>query len=507
VASVPPAAEPEFSSSLDEPQLEDVTPPESANPVASEVLAELPDETPFQEPPAEITEFSDQLAENVPAEARTTPTTPEAVAPTEVSEAASDLEPAAPAGELPVEVTEELPAEAPVQAFSEPVEEPSQPYRAALPDPFQPLPESLEVRSGDTLWSLSGAYAEAQATSVNQVMLAVQQKNPNAFVEGNINALKAGEILRMPSRDEVLAQDAREAMLEVLRQEALYRTRWDLPPSPDALPTLSNLADAAPGTSMSTEADLGTDEEALAERTSQPAPVELEVAEEESVEEDSRLFLVPPSEDESQETQGMGQGGSGETGVSTGESVVEELARAREELANAQQEKAYLEDRLAELEAELARREVEEEAGLADTNLAEMEDRLRDDRLAGDEEPELAMPAEEDSWLSSFGPALAGLAVLAVVALVWFLRSRRDPEFTAGMEVPATGKKESAGDDGNDPAKSDKVESDDPEKLLDLARAYMAMGKRTQARDCIEAVTRLGTPAQVREARTMLAEL
>jgi FimV-like protein len=35
----------------------------------------------------------------------------------------------------------------------------------------------------------------------------------------------------------------------------------------------------------------------------------------------------------------------------------------------------------------------------------------------------------------------------------------------------------------------------------------MAMGKNTQARDCIEAVTRTGTPAQVREARTMLAEL
>jgi FimV-like protein len=135
-----------------------------------------------------------------------------------------------------------------------------------------------------------------------------------------------------------------------------------------------------------------------------------------------------------------------------------------------------------------------------------MEDRLREERLAGEEEPELAMPPRESSWLSSYGPALAGLLVLALVTLVWFLRSRRNPEFTVGMEAPVAGSK--AGNGVQAPPKhTGGTESDDPEALLDLARAYMAMGKNTQARDCIEAVTRTGTPTQVREARTMLAEL
>jgi pilus assembly protein FimV len=402
-----------------------------------------------------------------------------------------------PPGEPLIETMEEPVAQTPVETPAAPAAEAPQPYRAVLPEPGQPLPDVIDVQRGDTLWGLSGAYAEAQGVSINQVMLAVQQKNPSAFIEGNINAMMAGEVLRMPSRDEMVSRGVREAMLEVMRQEALYRTRWDLPPSPDSLPTISNLADAGPAST----ARANPDETAPAEPAEVAAAVDTE-----SIEEDSRLVLVPPLEDESQEAQGMGQGGSGETGVSTGESVVEELARAREELANAQQENAYLEDRLAELEAELARREAGEGAGVADTNLAEMEDRLREDRLAREEEPELAMPPRESSWLSSYGPALAGLLVLALATLVWFLRSRRDPEFTVGMEAPVI--RNQAGNGVKPPpSNADATESDDPETLLDLARAYMAMGKNTQARDCIEAVTRTGTPSQVREARTMLAEL
>jgi FimV-like protein len=417
--------------------------------------------------------------------------------PVEAPERVQDPVPAALPEELPVEVAKE-PAEPvlPPESAEAMAAAPAQPYRAVLPEPGQPLPDAIEVQRGDTLWGLSGAYAEAQGVSINQVMLAVQQKNRDAFIEDNINAMMAGQVLRMPTREEMVSRSARDAMLEVLRQESLYRTRWDLPPSPDALPTISNLADAGTGAATNLAAESPTD-----------AALPPATAEAEAAEEDSRLVLVPPSEDDSQASQGMGQGGSGETGISTGESVVEELARAREELANAEQENAYLEERLAELEAELARREAgEDTGGVADTNLAEMEDRLRDERLAGEEEPELAMPPRESSWLSSYGPALAGLLVLALATLVWFLRSRRDPEFTVGMEAPATPNRAGNGVEAP-PSNANGAESDDPETLLDLARAYMAMGKNTQARDCIEAVTRSGTPAQVREARTMLAEL
>ena len=454
-------------------------------------------ETSVETTPADLTPVvSEDVVAGEPAEEPSSLNLADTSVPEAEPAVTLDSMPATATEEPPPEMAVESPAPEPVESFPqepEPVAQvPTQPYRAVLPEPGQSLPNAVEVQTGDTLWSLSGTYAAAQNTSVNQVMLAVQQKNPNAFIDGNINALKAGEILRMPTREEVVAQDAREAMLEVLRQESLYRTRWDLPPSPEALPTISNLAEA--GSSSGLPAPVEPDQPAV------PAPME-------PVEDDSRLELVPPTEAESQEVQGMGQGGSGETAVSSGESVVEELARAREELANAEQEKAYLEERLSELEAELARRDAAaEESGVADTTLAEMEDRLREERLAGEEVPELELPPTGSRWLSGYGPALAGLLVLALVALVWFLRSRRDPEFTAGLE-----KTESEDASGielqEEPTTTQDLESDDPETMLDLARAYMAMGKNSQARDCIEAVTRNGTPTQVREARTMLAEL
>ncbi len=499
---LPPPVEPELPPPAEAADFVEAAPSEAEIPDPVAEFAETPAEVPA-DAPAELAEDAFDPA-----------TDPLISEPAEDSTAQFAEQAAAEALEEPMAQAADpvVREEAPVEPPPAPVEEtPAQPFRAVLPDAGQALPAVIDVEQGDTLWGLSGAYAEAEGVSRNQVMLAVQQKNPNAFIGDNINALMAGEILRMPTRDEMLAQDARQAMLEVMRQESLYRTRWDLPPSPDQLPTLANLADA--GSSTATRAEPGAAASAALDAelpADEPMPAEAEQAlassGSEAVDEDSRLVLVPPSENESETTQGMGQGGSGETGVSSGESVVEELARAREELANAEQEKAYLEERLAELEAELARREATETSGVADTNLAEMEDRLREDRLSGAEEPEVLMPRRESSWLSSYGPALAGLIVLALVTLVWFLRSRRNPEYTAGIHEPVSGVERDS-DVHENPTDSNGAESDDPETLLDLARAYMAMGKNTQARDCIEAVTRVGTPTQVREARTMLTDL
>ncbi len=372
-------------------------------------------------------------------------------------------------------------------------------YRAVLPEPGQPLPGSVEVRRGDTLWSLSRDYAESQGASINQVMLAVQQKNPQAFVGGNINAMLAGQVLRMPERDEVLRTGARDAMLEVLRQEELYRSRYAGPASADELPTVDNLAQVA--TTGDDPAEIAAPEQDLS-----------------PVEEDSRLELVPPSGDEAGSGQGMGLGTGGDAGVSSGESVVEELARTQEELANARQENAYLAERITELEAELARQDVTDTTGVADTNLAEMEDRLREERAADAPEPEVDMtpPDQAEHWLTRFGWWLLGLLLVAVAGVVLFLRSRRDPAFT---ELPDTDEPLTLPDEFPEPDPEDEatriqpapVTSDeapgDPEARLDLARAYLAMGKSAQARELLDEVIREGDAEQVREARDMLGEL
>ncbi len=55
-------------------------------------------------------------------------------------------------------------------------------------------------------------------------MLALQRKNPEAFIKDNINSLKRGAILRLPSFNELGQLTSREALLEVLRQEEEKRT-------------------------------------------------------------------------------------------------------------------------------------------------------------------------------------------------------------------------------------------------------------------------------------------
>ncbi|HEV8077280.1 MAG TPA: FimV/HubP family polar landmark protein, partial [Marinobacter sp.] len=53
--------------------------------------------------------------------------------------------------------------------------------------------------SSDTLWSIATRMRPNNSVSVQQVMLAIQDLNPDAFIGGNINRLKRGEVLRAPS--------------------------------------------------------------------------------------------------------------------------------------------------------------------------------------------------------------------------------------------------------------------------------------------------------------------
>ena len=77
------------------------------------------------------------------------------------------------------------------------------------------------VQRNDTLWGIAKQYADTASVSRNQMMLAIYQANPEAFT-GNINRLKAGMILRVPSAEEI-ALGSSEATAEVRRQNEQWR--------------------------------------------------------------------------------------------------------------------------------------------------------------------------------------------------------------------------------------------------------------------------------------------
>ena len=80
------------------------------------------------------------------------------------------------------------------------------------------------IRATDTLWSIANATRPSAEISVNQMMLALLRANPDAFITQNINGLKSGHILRMPTESELDAVgDAAEILTEVLAQHTAWQ--------------------------------------------------------------------------------------------------------------------------------------------------------------------------------------------------------------------------------------------------------------------------------------------
>lgn len=73
----------------------------------------------------------------------------------------------------------------------------------------------------DTLWEI--AAKARNGGSVQQTMLAIQALNPHAFINGNINLLKTGQVLRLPDPVQSTALPQPQAIAEVAAQNAAWR--------------------------------------------------------------------------------------------------------------------------------------------------------------------------------------------------------------------------------------------------------------------------------------------
>jgi pilus assembly protein FimV len=73
----------------------------------------------------------------------------------------------------------------------------------------------------DTLWEI--AAKARTGGSVQQTMLAIQALNPDAFIGGNINRLKTGQVLRLPDSVQSTALPQSKAIAEVAAQNEAWR--------------------------------------------------------------------------------------------------------------------------------------------------------------------------------------------------------------------------------------------------------------------------------------------
>ncbi|WP_043308264.1 FimV/HubP family polar landmark protein [Pseudomonas sp. ML96] len=81
--------------------------------------------------------------------------------------------------------------------------------------------DQYKTTSNDTLWEI--AQRSRQGGSVHQAMLAIQDLNPGAFVDGNINRLKSGQVLRLPTDSQVKSRSQSEALAQVSEQNNAWR--------------------------------------------------------------------------------------------------------------------------------------------------------------------------------------------------------------------------------------------------------------------------------------------
>lgn len=304
------------------------------------------------------------------------------------------------AAAVPVTPPAPAPAPTPIEpspfAGEGPVIAESPPAEPARPPTSAPVPisgarvENREVRGGETLWSI--AQQNRQGATVAQMMLAIQRANPDAFLRENINLLRKGAVLRIPTGQEAIDFGREAAEAQVREQMQAWRATR---PTPAQVP--AEAASVAPPPIVAT-------------RTASAAATPTA---------DARLEIAPPT------GAGVVDVQSGAAVDGSGRELRAELGQAREDLSAREAELRELRSRLTEQEslANEQKRLIE----LKDSQLSALEEALRQQRI--DDVATAATPVQEPAALPSAPAAVVESALPQVDAkLPWF----RNPALLGG---------------------------------------------------------------------------
>jgi pilus assembly protein FimV len=83
-------------------------------------------------------------------------------------------------------------------------------------------------RRNDTLWKLA-ARTRGSGVSVEQMMMSLYEKNPHAFFQQNVNALSAGETLKIPEKSVVQQLSKQEALAEFSQHNKAWKNGLAVP--------------------------------------------------------------------------------------------------------------------------------------------------------------------------------------------------------------------------------------------------------------------------------------
>ncbi|WP_426787488.1 FimV/HubP family polar landmark protein [Xanthomonas campestris] len=236
------------------------------------------------------------------------------------------------------------------------------------------------VRPGQTLSEIAAGVARSSGHSLDQTMLALLRTNPDAFINGNINRLKQGAVLRTPQQDALAEVGAAEAAA-LVREQA---TQWRQARAPMPQPAEAGTTPAA-----------------------SPAPAAAAAA---GAAGGARLEIAPAvATDTNKAGTTSGTSGEGEGEMAANE----QLQQAKEDIATRDAELQELRTRVADLEK--LKQQQQALIAMKDTDLAAAQRRLA-------ETP--ATPAQGGGfplWL------IGGLVLIVAAVVAWLAARRRKP--------------------------------------------------------------------------------
>lgn len=123
------------------------------------------------------------------------------------------------------------PAPAPAPATTSQPDRTPEPAIESEPQQVQSAPavadsgprSSYTVRSSDTMWQIALNNRPSNSVSVQQMLVAIQEMNPDAFINNNVNLVREGTVLRIPNEQEVRSISTRSAIVEVADQNRQWR--------------------------------------------------------------------------------------------------------------------------------------------------------------------------------------------------------------------------------------------------------------------------------------------
>lgn len=285
-----------------------------------------------------------------------------------------------------------LEAAAPVTAAAAPPAADSNSSQASTSSSAERFGESngrYRVANGDTLWDIALQVRPSREYSPQQTMRAIVDNNPSAFRNGNINGLRAGSVLDLPSETQIANVDSNDARRWVRNQNNGWSNNSSLPV------------------------------ESVEERREVVAPVN-------NAEGDGAYLRLARSDEDA-------------SSDAVDEGVSSASAEAEEAVEMAPMESAVPNQRLATTLEDLDRSERQNEELTA--RLAALEEQVQTmQRLMALKDQQLAkmqaQPAGAQDMLQN-PTVLGGIGAVLLAALGWLFWSRRKPKDTEPGDMPA----------------------------------------------------------------------